>query len=108
MNAVEALVNCRVPRGTAEKFVLYHAQNEDIWKSFEALALKLLEARVTHFGAKALFEVIRYNRAIAGVDGYSVNNNYPAYYARIFQMKYPQHAELFETRKVRGLQEVNF
>lgn len=105
-SVITALVADGVDYETCIAFVNWHEKNGTVWRSFEAKALKLITQGKTHWGAKAIFEVIRYERAAeegGQYDDYAVNNNYPAYYARVFALKYPQHSAFFEFRKVKGL-----
>lgn len=80
--------------------VLYDTQNPEIWAEFEKIALKLIRQGITHYGAKSIFEVIRWHRIVRANDKqFKINNNYTAYYARKFLQKYPQYQDFFETRK---------
>lgn len=101
-----ALLGMYVPLETVEKFLEWNAKNRNVWRMFEAETIKLIRAGKTHWGAKAICELIRYKRAIeegGQFDDYAVNNNFSAYFARVFIVKYPAHADFFETREIRGL-----
>lgn len=98
-----ALVADGVPPMTAQEFMIYHISNPQVWKKFEEKASTLRAAGVKHYGAKAIMEVIRYEETIQrGTDGFKCNNNYTAYYARIWAMKHGSD-DFFETREVRGI-----
>lgn len=106
MNVKEFLLSEGIEEKTAEAFFAWHLKNPVVWTMFESEALRLIAAGKRHWGAKALAEWIRYQRATTegGQFGdYSVANNYVAYYARIFAFKYPQHKDFFEFREVKGL-----
>lgn len=81
-----------------KKFVEYHLANPEIWKEFEALALKLIEGGVNHYGAKCIMEVIRYHRTVNTKGKFKIDNDFTALYARQFARKYPQHKDFFEFR----------
>lgn len=101
-----ALFSMHVPVETIEKFLEWNSKNPTVWRMFERAALDLIKAGKTHWGAKAICELIRYKRAVeegGQFDDYSVNNNFSAYYARVFIVKYPQYSHFFETREIRGL-----
>jgi hypothetical protein len=101
-----ALIADGVPPMTVQKFIVYHAQNPQVWHEFEDCAMALITNGIKRFGAKAIAEYIRYQQTLQrGSDGFKLNNNYCAYYARIFQIKHPKHADFFETREVEGLHE---
>lgn len=93
---------------TSLQFLAWHEANPSVWQMFEEKALNLINSGKKRWGAKAIFEVIRYERAEkegGQFEDYAVNNNYPAYYARVFAMKHPQHKKFFEFREVKGLKE---
>ena len=101
-----ALEDMGVDSDTAAQFIGWHQRNPEVWKAFEAFALKLIARGMKHYGAKAIMEVVRYDQALKSSGEFKVNNNYSAYYARIFTLKYPQHKDFFEFREVRGLKEI--
>lgn len=87
----------------AERYDLDHP---DIWIEFEKKALELAGKGIGHYGAKAIFEVIRFHRTIERVEGedFKCNNNFTAYYARKFIEKYPEHEGFFELRERKASQ----
>ena len=109
MNYRLCLIASGVPADTATAFIDYHKANPGVWDRFELKALALINRGVKRYGAKAIFEVIRYEHMLAmGPDSFVVNNNWAAYYARIFAIKHAKHdgcAEFFEFREVHGLRE---
>ena len=80
-------------------FCQYHKDNPQIYMKFKKLALHLINKGRKHYGAKAIFEVIRYNTVIEGNDDFKVNNNYTAFYARLFEQDHPQYGGFFSKRK---------
>jgi len=80
----------------------YDAKHPEIWEQFKKITFDLIRRGTKHYGAKAIFEIIRYHRIIEyGDDEFKCNNNYTAYYARKFMNIYPEHKGFFETRKAR-------
>lgn len=73
-----------------------------VFASARSLARTLVAKGFKRFGAKALWERIRFDRAVdLGPDhasGYKLNNNYTAFLARELMETYPDLAGLFETR----------
>lgn len=96
------LIEADVPKETAIKFFEYHMERQHIWKEFEKFALKVVSAG-KKIGAKAIVERIRWEVEIEQCGEFKVSNSYTAYYARIFQIKYPQYADIFTTNEVKGL-----
>ena len=98
-----ALMLDGVDRETAEYFIRYHDANRQIWNWFEAFTIQAIRAG-RKLGSKAIAERVRWEANMGVRKGvFKLNNNYPAYYARMFGMKYPQHKNYFNKRKVRGL-----
>ena len=80
-------------------FEEYDEKHPEIWDHFKSLALELIDHGVEHWGAKAIFEVIRHGRAVRhGDHEFKVNNNFTGDYARKFHSEFPQHDGFFETR----------
>jgi hypothetical protein len=67
----------------------------------------VLKARgFQHYGIKAIFEAVRYDRDIQvgpDIDGYKLNNNHTSFLARRIMERYPDLRGFFETRILRGL-----
>lgn len=80
-------------------FELYDETHPDIWQEFESIAMELIKRGRDHYGAKAIFEIIRYHRAISGGSDFKCNNNFTAAYSRKFIAKYPEFKSFFELRE---------
>jgi len=91
-----------VPEPTIEKFLSFHRDNPGVWKAFEHFATQAAEAKA-QIGAKAIMERVRWDSEVRRKTAFKCNNNYTAYYARIFAAKYPQHETIFEFRHIKGL-----
>ena len=79
----------------------------DIWKEFERLALIVWGTGRRKYSAQTIMHVIRWNSEIERNKGdFDINNNYIAYYARMFlyQYKEAQIAEFFEIRSFKPKQ----
>lgn len=56
-----------------------------------------------NFGVSVIFERIRWETNIErGLDGFKVNNNHRAYYARLWMRDHPEHDGFFRTRELRA------
>jgi len=86
-----------VEKTTAEQF---DAANPQVWYEFERIALQVAGRGHKHYGAKAIFEVIRFRRAIETTDAdFKLNNNLTPYYARKFMERHPEYDGFFEIRR---------
>lgn len=89
---------------TVEAFFRWHLANPEVWKMFEKLALlAFADWGWKHWGAGAIAEAVRYEMRKTTGNDFKVNNNFRAYYARLFAAKYPEYADRLEFRKVRGI-----
>lgn len=84
------------------KFNEYHANNPEIFAEFCRLTLAAIERGHRRIGAQMILEVMRWKTPVSGSDGFKVNNNYGAYYSRMFEAKYPTHKGLFRFRARRS------
>lgn len=66
------------------------------------LAFRLVVKGIRRWGAKALWETLRYELAIssdANVRDFVLNNNFTAWYARELMANEPELTDFFETRE---------
>jgi len=80
------------------KFEEYHRKNPQVFEMFKRFTFQKINQGVKRLGASAVAERIRWETSVGGDDGFKINNNYRAYYARLFMQKYPEHAGLFQLR----------
>lgn len=102
-NACTALEAMGIDVRTINKFLQWHKENPSVWQDFENMAMRLIKKGIARYGAKAIMEALRYERTYAYGGEFKINNNYSAYFARIFQLKHPQYKSFFETRTIKGL-----
>jgi len=79
----------------------YHKKHPKVWLLFEKFTFELIHRGFNNYGAKAVFEQIRWKTDQADIEGrstFKVGNNHPAFYARRFMRIYPQHEGFFRTR----------
>jgi hypothetical protein len=100
MNPREALSG--VDKDTQDRFLAYHNQHPEVWQAFERFALEAAEVR-GRYGAKGIMERVRWHTEITRGEDFKANNNFTAYYARIFVAKHPRFSGLFEFREINGL-----
>ena len=93
------------PNRHERAFLEFHTKNPHVYEQLENLALQLRRSGVTRWGMKALWEVLRYElvlRTSSSARSFRLNNNYPAYYARMLMDSHPELNGFFETREHRG------
>jgi len=83
-----------------QRFVKFHMDNPRVWELFQRLAFDVLEAGFRRYAADAIFHRVRWEiDIVTRGDMVKLNNDYTAYYARMFAAVYPQYAGLFKLRK---------
>lgn len=87
--------------GIANKeFIEYHKTNPHLYEAFKRISLRAIELGFTHYGAKGVFEIIRWERAEKSKsDDFKINNNYAPLFTRLFENEFPQHVGFFRKRK---------
>lgn len=87
----------------ADKWVMFHAENPKIYQSFKDFALKAIKVanskNIRYLSADMVMHRVRWGNFIANTDDkYKINNNWVAYYSRLFQAEHPEHSHLFRNR----------
>lgn len=83
----------------AQAFWEFHAKNPEIYDEIVKISKQLKDRGREHYGIGAIFEVIRFHRAINTTDtDFKLNNNYRALYARLIMQNEPDLDDFFETR----------
>lgn len=84
-------------------FEAFHEANPWVYRALVELARDMHDRGRGRVGMKMLFEVLRWQHALATVDPsseFKLNNNYHSRYARLIMDNEPDLAGLFETRKL--------
>jgi hypothetical protein len=82
-------------------FWAFHVSNPRVYAELRDHALHLRSKGRSHYGIKALFEVVRFHRALQTQDKCSewkLNNNYTALYARMLMANEPELRDFFRIR----------
>ena len=85
----------------ADRFI---RENPQIWQQFRMLAVKLKAKGIDRYGAKAIWEVLRYELALKAVtsgEKYALNNNFTSRFARKL-MEEEDFIGFFEIRQLKG------
>ena len=86
-----------------QKWWTWHKANPEVFEAFEAIAFDLIKQGHRHYSADAILHIVRFNLSKSkGPDQYKINNNYSAYYSRLFTHYHPEHKDFFETRNVKN------
>jgi hypothetical protein len=87
------------PERFAPDFVHWLLDNFAIWRAFDKAADALWQTGVAHFGARCIWEHLRYETALRERDSdYKLNDHRPPDLARLWLLKYPNRLGFFETR----------
>jgi hypothetical protein len=83
-------------------FAVYHAENPQIYATFRAMAGELKRRGFGHYGAKSIFEAMRFHHGVsAGPDSeFKLNNNFTSRYARKLMTECREFRGFFETRRL--------
>jgi hypothetical protein len=81
-----------------QAFQEYNEAHPEVYKTFEQMALALINKGVKHYGSKAIIEAIRYHTSVSEGKEFKINNNITPLFARVFENNNPQHKGFFEKR----------
>lgn len=87
-------------RVRAARFRAFDADNPRVWKLFVWFTFMLQTHGCKRLSATTILGRVRYETAFFETTDteYRINNNFSSYYARKFQLTYPEYATLFATR----------
>tara|TARA_R110000772_G_C13309802_1_gene439842 strand:- start:13453 stop:13737 length:285 start_codon:yes stop_codon:yes gene_type:complete len=84
-------------------FNAFDAENPKVWQLFLKFTKEAMLKKRTRFGARMIWERMRWYVQIETNDkSYKLNNNHPPFYVRKFIALYPQFEDFFEIRERRG------
>jgi hypothetical protein len=87
-------------------FSKFHQGNPEIWTLFRRFSVEMISRGREHYSSNAVFERIRWHIDLQKSDSeLKLNNNFRAYYARLFHVAYPQYDGFFRNRKRTTLEE---
>ena len=69
-----------------------------VWTLFERFTFEAIGEGREFYSANAIFELVR-DAGVVREGGVKLNNNFRAYYARMFHAKHQEHAGFFRNRK---------
>ncbi len=93
-------------RSIQNQFEQFHHKHPNVLHELARLAWQAKNQGRTKIGMKQLFEVLRWERMIAGLpdegEAFKLNNNYTSRYARLIMARYPDLEGMFDTRELRA------
>lgn len=106
MNNMFAKMNTPINMRDA-KFRLFHEQNPQVYKLWDAYTKEALAKGVKRIGSQMIMERIRWEQKINinTNDDFKLNDHLVPYYARLWMEKNPEYPKFFNTRKVEGQNE---
>jgi hypothetical protein len=81
----------------------WHCNNPDVWLYFERFSLEAINRGRTRISHWLIINRIRWevNIVTTGED-FKISNDYIAFYARLWNARYPQYKNLFTIKKMIG------
>ena len=87
-------------RNLREKFEEYHKRNPEVYELFRKYTIRAIQSGYKHFGSQMIIEKIRWHSGVVkGDHDFKINNDFAAFYSRMFVLEYPSYADYFRTRK---------
>jgi hypothetical protein len=84
-----------------KRFWAFHGVNPHVYALFNRFTMDVVASRRERFGVSPIIERIRWYTAIeTRNDAFKINNNFRAYYARLWMRNNPEHDGLFSTREL--------
>lgn len=83
----------------SDKFWQYHRENPQVYAEFCRITYQAIERGYKNWGAKGVFEILRWNTAVRARGEFKICNDYTPFYARLFMRDHPQHAGFFRVRE---------
>lgn len=80
-------------------FWAFHEANPEVYVLFDIFAQQIVKSGKKRYGIASITERIRWHKNIETTgDTWKINNNFRAYYARLWMRRNPQHGRVFEIR----------
>lgn len=89
-------------RALSARWWQFHLDNPDVYRELVDLARQWRARGWARIGIAALFEVLRWQRAMrTDGDQFKLNNSYRSRYARLIMVEHPDLDGMFSTRELR-------
>ena len=90
------------PKSIRQRFEEFHADNPQVYRELVRRCRLLKSCGIDDYSIAGVYEVVRYDRLTGtrSKDGFKLNNDHRAYYARRIMDNEPDLADFFEIRSV--------
>lgn len=102
----EQQLSLQFDQKTASRFMEYHAANPEVFEMFCRFTWELVTAGRKKIGAKMVAERLRWESTVRSKGTFKINNNYVAFYARLFEKRFPRYEGIFTKRESKADAEV--
>lgn len=87
------------PSKLEQGFAEFHRENPQVYVLFRHFTMQVIARGHKHYSADAVVHRIRWETSVK-MQGeiHKINNNYVAFYSRLFERDHPQHAGFFRKR----------
>jgi len=83
-----------------DRFQQYHHDNPHVFPLFVRFTLEAKKRGFKNFGAKAVFERIRWHMNFETIgDPFKINNSYTALYVRLLESEHPEFIGFYRKRR---------
>jgi hypothetical protein len=95
-----SIIDGGTPTSLEIEFREYDRNNPQVWEMFCRFAFEAIEHGRDVLSVSLIVERCRWEVFVAtkSNDGFKINNNHRAFYARKFMKTYPKHTDIFRTR----------
>ncbi|MGH8032716.1 MAG: hypothetical protein ACREO8_10220 [Luteimonas sp.] len=84
-------------------FAAWLTENLHVWRAFEKEADRVWDKGRRHYSARTIIEFLRHETSLTDTDAsLKLNGNAVPDMARLYRLRYPARADLFETRRMPG------
>jgi hypothetical protein len=84
------------------QFTAFHLANPRVYEMFKQFTFSAIHRGFKHLSADMVLHRIRWETTITtrpvNIDEFKINNNYSAFYGRMFMRDHPRYAGFFRTR----------
>lgn len=81
------------------KFDQYHNENPQVYDKFKETSFQAIVNGYKNTSSDFILHIVRWETNVGGNDIFKINNNYSAFYGRLFMKDHPEHTGFFRTRK---------
>ncbi len=96
-------MDTREPGDDKQTWWKWHCENAGVYQAFERFTFEAIQAGRKYYSAWDVVSRIRWHLDIdTKGDEFKINNNFIAYYARLFMARHPEHVGFFRIRELKN------